>query len=391
MRRMVLALLVAALVFLLAARTGERSDPAAAPAAAWDSGDYNVLQLDRPGASQTAGSSLTAGLDAYFLARRPTAKNERTGALAGRNLVLLLAEDWQLSPGQGGQAPALERLWTEGARFPAFYAPDWYQGPDGREFALLSGVTPTAVGGDTALAWAGEQGTSLPFALGNALSAMGYTCRIYPARDDREAAYGALGFVTGQRRGSVGETVDAALTALASQAPFAACFILSGTEGEQALTALWRRLEEPDLADATAVCLVAGSAEPMRGTLLLWGGGTDLTGTGTEDPCSELDVTPTLLNLLGAAYDARFLFGRDLFAQGGDQPVSLYGSAYSDWVAPAGGYRAATASFTPADGSLSGGEETARYVQRMRQQVYERYVCAQQAVESNYFRLALDW
>ncbi len=381
MRRMVLALLTGALVLLLAARAVDRPGQAV-PAAAWDGGAYNVLQLDRPPAEGTAGSSLTAELDSYYLTRQPTAKTGRTGSLAGRDLVVLLAEDWRPDESQA------EGRWDKSARFPDFYAPDWYQGADGREFALLAGVIPTAVGGDTALAWAGEQGTSLPFALGNALAAEGYTCRLYPAREGLEASYAALGFETGPLCGADGETITAALEDLAAHRPFAACFILSGTDGSGALAALWRQLERAGLAEETAVCLVAGADASQRGTLALWGEG--LAGTETDRVCSELDVTPTLLDLVGAAYDARFLSGRDLFAGGPDVPVSLWGSAYSDWVTEAGSYSAAQARFLPADGAGWTEQQTERYVRQMCREVYERYVCAQRAMQSNYFRTVLS-
>ena len=113
-----------------------------------------------------------------------------------------------------------------------------------------------------------------------------------------------------------------------------------------------------------------------------------LAGLTVTAPCSELDVTPTLLDLFGAAYDARFLSGRDLLADGAAAGppalVSLYGSAYGDWVTDAGRYRAAEDVFLPAEGH--GTDE--RYVRRMRQLVYDRYTVSRRILESNYFRLA---
>ena len=196
MRRAVLALLILVLGAVMAARAQlpTAEEAAAAMAAAWDGARYNVLVRDGPRTDGTAGSSLITQIDSYFLTRTPTAKSGYTGLLAGKDLVLLLARDW--APGQVNrvQTPMLYKLLTEGVQFDAVYAPEWYQGADGREFALLSGLVPTAVQSRTAMAWAGAQGTELPYALGRCLGAAGYDCRVCGAGEERAAAYRALGF-----------------------------------------------------------------------------------------------------------------------------------------------------------------------------------------------------
>ena len=384
-------MLLAILAGVVAARAGilpgQEARPAAAMVRTWDSARYNVMDLERPGAQATAGSASFAELDSYFLSREPTAKHERTGLLAGQNLVLLVAEDWQTGAVDSAAEPALRQMWEQSARFPACYAPDWYQGMDGRLFALLSGLVPTAVGGTTSLAWTGEQNVSMPFALGSRLQAAGYDCAIYPASADRAAAFSALGFPVRPRRETDASTVTGALET-AGDGPFAICVVLTGTDGEPALAALWQTLEQKGLTDSTAVCLLAGSTAPLRGLLLIRGRG--LAGTEVSAPCSELDVTPTLLDLMGVGYDARFLSGRDLLADGKetDVPVSLYGSAFSDWVSASGSYSAGGGTFQPAGDRFSGEGDLARYVQQARQTVYDRYVFAQRALESNYFRVA---
>ena len=382
MRRVILAVLLAVLAGLMAVRLrSERPGEAvAAMTVRWDETAYNVLALEAPSTAGTAGSTLAGRLDQYYFSRTPTAKSAWTGLLAGRDLILLLAADWLPGVGEGQMPPVLERLRSEGVRFQDVYAPDWYQGADGPQFALLSGLTPTAAGDRTALTWVGEQGVSLPFSLGSALGAAGYTCRLWPAEAGREESYRALGFEAAPPPASDRAGVDALLEELDQPGLKALCLMLTGRDPEGELERLLETLEEKGRTGDTVLCLWTGG-----GGLWLWAEG--LAGVEAAGPCSELDVTPTLLDLLGAAYDGRFLSGRDLLAGGTeDAPVSLAGSAYADWVTAAGRYSAAEERFYPADGRTSGQRETDLYVRQMRRQVYEQYVCARTALESNYFR-----
>lgn len=389
MRRVILATLLAVLAGLLAARSAAaRPAQTAAMTVRWYPEAYNVLELDAPAPAGTAGSSRFTELDGYFFSRTPTAKSGYTGRLAGRDLIVLLAEDWTPDAASLVQTPALWRLLSEGVRFSDAYAPDWYQGADGRQFALLTGLTPTAVGEDTAMAWAGQQGTYLPFALGVCLGQAGYDCRVYPAGEGREASYRALGFTPCPRPDADADALAQALPSLGGSGPCAALFVLTGRDAEQTMDRLWRTLDETGRTADTLLCLLAGSAVPGRSTLVLWS--ADLPAQELSVPCSELDVTPTLLDLLGAPYDARFLCGRDLLSpDAGGVPVSLAGSAWADWVTQAGYYDAARDRFTPAAGQSAGGQETARYVLQMRQAVYEQYVYARQVMECNYFQMRI--
>ena len=387
MRRLILLLLSAALAWLVAARS-RLPEPAAAEAmaaVAWDSGAYNVLDWDLTGPPETAGSAYTAEMYRYFTSCVPTAKHSYTGRLNGKNLLLVLADNWKVNGVNGAQTPALYRLWSEGVRFGEVYAPDWYQGRDGREFALLTGLTPTTVQNRASMSLLAGRDIYLPFALGQGLGDAGYVCRVYSDAPGREASYAALGFSDAVSGAPPADD----LAALAEEGPFFAYVVLEDADAEAALEELLRTLEDAGLAGDTAVCVAAGSAQPLRGALFLWGPG--LAGVCVDAPCSELDVTPTLLDLFGAEYDARFLSGRDVLADGtGEGPprlVSLYGSAYSDWVTDAGSYIAAEDAFFPLEGRFSAAQEEARYVSKIRLLVYDRYVFSRRILESNYFRM----
>ena len=383
MKRAVLAVLAAVLAIIISLRAEGPSAPADLAAAAWSESGYNVV--DRPMAgNETAGSGAQAELESWFLSRTPTAKNDCTGLLAGKDLILILAEDWALPAQAGPDQPALYRLWSEGAQITRVYAPDWYQGRDGREFALLTGMTPTTVQAETALARTGREGIYLPFALARALVRAGYDCRAFPDRAGNEAAYEALGFGGAE---TPGQSLAARLEELAAGRPYFAYWVLPGGDGETALEAVISALDGLGLDRDTAVCLVTGSSDPLRGHIFLWGDG--LAGRLADGPCSELDLAPTLLNLLGAEMDSRYFFGRDLFAPVAEEAgplVSLTGSAFSDWVTDKGAYDAAENAFAPAAGTDLGTSEQARYAARIREEVYDRYVYARRVLETDHFR-----
>ena len=390
MRRVALAVLLAILTALVAVRlrTERPAVAAAAMTVHWDSGAYNVLELDMPEPAKTAGSSLTGELDGYYFSRTPTEKTAYTGLLAGRDLILLAAEKGVPEALSEAGTPALWRLRQTGACFENVYAPEWYQGADGRLFALLTGLIPTTVEQSTALAWVGSQGTYLPFSLGACLTAAGYSCRAYPAAPGREDGFRALGFSPEARDGGDGDALCRAAAPEGTR-PCAVYFELTDADAERTAAALWESLERDGRLADTVICLWAEGTEPGRGSLFLWAEG--LAGAASAAPCSDVDVTPTLLDLLGAAYDGRFLSGRDILADGAgtERPVSLSGSAYADWVTPAGRYDAAAAVFFPADGAPAGEKAQSRYVAQMRQRVYDQYTYARRALEINYFKTAL--
>ncbi len=65
-----------------------------------------------------------------------------------------------------------------------------------------------------------------------------------------------------------------------------------------------------------------------------------------SEPCSSLDVLPTLLNLFGLPYDSRLLPGRDVFS---DTPALVFNTT-ADWKTSLGIYINETETFLPAEG-----------------------------------------
>ena len=387
-RTTILIFLVGMLAALVAARAA-LPEPAV-PAMAEDYG-YNILSLALPTVKETAGSAMIAEMNAYFLSREATAKTAWTGALQGKNLVLVCADGWAPDPDDRRGNPALTRLAGGSAAIPQVWQPDWYQGDDGHLFALLSGLAPTRAGDESALRCVGEQDIYLPFALPRCFAREGYACAAFLRDASLADAAEALGFASARFGMSDADSARAVVDALDGDTPVFAFCQWDGN-GEEALTILLSSLEEKHRSD-TALCLLTADADAERAQLYLWGAG--LSGAASDVPCSELDVPPTILNLFGFAFDSRFLSGRDIFAPTGDPSrpgadtplVTLGGSAFSAWITDAGRYDPSAGEFVPTGNSISRAAQE-DYIRTVCTLNYRRYVFARRVLENNYFQIA---
>ena len=112
-----------------------------------------------------------------------------------------------------------------------------------------------------------------------------------------------------------------------------------------------------------------------------------------SEPCSAVDIVPTLSNLFGLEYDSRLLSGRDVLDQDYD-PADAYGSiplvilptaAGNSWATAAGVYEASTRTFT-ANPGITVGED---YVSAINDRVSLQYHYAQLLVTYDYYAIAL--
>lgn len=111
-------------------------------------------------------------------------------------------------------------------------------------------------------------------------------------------------------------------------------YLACNYELEKAMTYLLERLEEAGKLDNTLIVLagdhypyyvyeedrnsLAGHVvdtefEMYKSTCIMWVGGLDEPIHVTE-PCCNIDILPTVLNLFGLRYDSRLLAGRDVFS-----------------------------------------------------------------------------
>lgn len=194
-------------------------------------------------------------------------------------------------------------------------------------------------------------------------------------------------------------------------------YVAANLELENALTYLLEQLEAAGIAEDTVICMSADHypyllAEPetdyynelrgvvdserdtdrYRNALVLWCGGMENAVTVTE-PCSAVDIVPTLSNLFGLEYDSRLLSGRDVLdkdynagsAAGSIPLVILPTSSGNSWATAAGVFEASTRTFNARPGVTV--EED--YVSRVNNIVALQYNYAQQLIARDYYRAAL--
>ena len=194
-------------------------------------------------------------------------------------------------------------------------------------------------------------------------------------------------------------------------------YVAANLELENALTYLLEQLEAAGIAEDTVICMSADHypyllAEPetdyynelrgvvdserdtdrYRNALVLWCGGMENAVTVTE-PCSAVDIVPTLSNLFGLKYDSRLLSGRDVLdkdydagsASGSIPLVILPTSSGNSWATAAGVFEASTRTFNARPGVTV--EED--YVSRVNNIVALQYNYAQQLIARDYYRVAL--
>ena len=133
---------------------------------------YNTLDIDFSALADAASDSTLASIHRYVASRTPSRQNQYTGMFKGKNLILLTAESfspWFISE---ELTPTLYRLTHEGFVCNNYYQPGWGQSTTGGEYAVLTGLLPTWVGGDVSF-WA-SRNDAMPLTLGSQFRALGY-------------------------------------------------------------------------------------------------------------------------------------------------------------------------------------------------------------------------
>ena len=128
---------------------------------------------------------------------------------------------------------------------------------------------------------------------------------------------------------------------------------------------LLEQLEQRGILEDTVICLAADhypygldkvfidelaghevdeNFELYRSTLILWSGDME-TPVVVQQPCSSLDILPTLSNLFGLEYDSRLMMGRDILSDSEGLVVFSDRSFLTEF----GCFNALTDTFTPYD------------------------------------------
>lgn len=153
------------------------SDPSASQAPVIPTGD-NVLDIDFEGLAAGESDETLRAMHQYFASKSPTNQNEYTGYFQGKNLILITAEAFCPSVIDPELTPTLYRLSHEGFVFENYYQPDWTQSTTGGEFAVMTGIIPTWIGGSS-LSFRVSAHDAMPVALGWQFSKLGYHALAY--------------------------------------------------------------------------------------------------------------------------------------------------------------------------------------------------------------------
>ena len=190
-------------------------------------------------------------------------------------------------------------------------------------------------------------------------------------------------------------------------------YIAANLELEKGLTRLVNALEEAGIADRTLIVMapdhipysdidvieeLAGRSfgkdsleslneksvdfDVYKNSLIMWTAGMEESVT-VNKPCCQVDILPTVLNLLGLDYDSRLLAGRDILSD--SEPLVVFFS--SSWLTDKGSYNRFTGTFTPALGVSMTDEEIQAYTERIKAIAACRLQMTSIIIENDYYRL----
>lgn len=117
-----------------------------------------------------------------------------------------------------------------------------------------------------------------------------------------------------------------------------------------------------------------------KNSLILWS--ASMTEPVVVDkPCCQVDILPTVSNLLGLEYDSRMLAGSDILSD--SEGLVVFTS--TSWLSDRGFYNRFTQTFTPAEGVAMTAEEQENYVSAMKKLVGYKLKSTAMIVENNFY------
>ena len=119
-----------------------------------------------------------------------------------------------------------------------------------------------------------------------------------------------------------------------------------------------------------------------KNTLILWSASME-EPVQVDKPCCQVDILPTISNLLGLEYDSRMLSGRDILSD--SEGLVIFTSR--SWRSDRGFYNRYTQNFTPAEGVTMTQEEQEQYVSTMKKLVEYKLACTPMIVENDFYNL----
>ena len=119
-----------------------------------------------------------------------------------------------------------------------------------------------------------------------------------------------------------------------------------------------------------------------KSALILWSASME-EPVIVDKPCCQVDILPTVSNLLGLPYDSRMLSGSDILSD--SEGLVVFTS--KSWMSDRGFYNRYTQEFTPAQGVTMTAEEQENYVSAMKKLVGYKLNATAMIVENDFYDL----
>ena len=138
----------------------------------------NILDIDFAKINETVTDKNVLTINNYFANATPTNKNEYTGMFEGYNLIKITAEAFCSYAVDEEITPTLYKLANTGFVFNNYYNQTWFGSTQSGEFVACMGL-PVSNNEGGLFKKLGEKGNTLPFAMGNMLTSVGYSTYAY--------------------------------------------------------------------------------------------------------------------------------------------------------------------------------------------------------------------
>ncbi len=409
--------------------------------------EYNKLDINFEELAENSKNKAIISINLYVNNSLPSEKNEYTGIFKGKNLIEIVAEAFYPIAINEELTPTLYKLTHEGFHFTNFYTPLYYASTSDGEYSTLNSLIPK----EGVWSFYASRNNYRPYAYGNLFSNLGYTTYAFHNGRykyyDRHLTHPNMGFNyiacgNGLEKNmnckpwpqSDLEMINASFDYYGNNTPFMTyymtisghleynfggnnmayknrnevknlpysdaikAYIATHIELDKALEELIKKLEEKGILDDTVIVMSADhypygltnaqikEVIPMedekfdihKNNLIIWN--NKIPYTEINKYAMSIDILPTILNLFGFDFDSRLLIGRDILSNS-DGIVIL---SDRSWINEYGKYNASTKKFTAFK------ETPDDYVQKMNEEVYNKYVISKNILENDYYRTVFE-
>lgn len=178
-------------------------------------------------------------------------------------------------------------------------------------------------------------------------------------------------------------------------------YLACNIEFDKAMESLIKKLEDAGIADDTLIAIspdhypygleiseiseLAGhdietNFELFKGVFLLWSDGME--PVIIDEPCSSLDIIPTISNLMGLEYDSRLLMGRDIMSD--SEPLVLFSNR--SWITDKATYNSTTGEFKLENNNIVNDE----YKKNISEKVNAKFKYSTLILDKNYYAILLN-